>query len=93
MTRHYHITPEQADALALKVSPECKYVSAYELYPETLTAIINAALDEILGEPVAYQTPLRYGSKVTHNKPVKPDDWDDDELTEWFCISLYAPRR
>jgi hypothetical protein len=83
MTKPYHITPEQADALALKVSPECKYVSAYELYPESLTAIINAALDEVLGEPVA---------EITENIL-----WGKD--IRWLVdlpvvgTKLYAPRR
>lgn len=50
--KSYHLTQDEADALALKVRPECKYVNGYELYSESLTAIINAALDQVLGEPV-----------------------------------------
>jgi hypothetical protein len=91
MTKDYHLTQEQADTLIDDLIAS-KTISAKDDALNNVTVIINAALDKVLGEPVAYQTPLRYGSKVTHNKPVKPNNWDDDELTEWFCVSLYAPK-
>ena len=39
-------------------------------------------------EPVAWITPLRYGSQVTFYKPRKPDNWDDGE-EDWYCHPLY----
>jgi hypothetical protein len=39
-------------------------------------------------EPVAWVSPLRYGSQVTFAKPVKPEGWDDED-GEWYCRPLY----
>ena len=52
MTKHYHITREQALEIAKRlsvVSDEGFIDSDY------LEEIINAALDKVLGEPVAYE--------------------------------------
>lgn len=93
MTNPYHVTPEHA----LKLFDEAGGILDIDdkrplaVSATDLANFANAVLDKVLGEPVAYQTPLRYGSKVTHNKPVKPDNWDD-ELIEWFCEPLYAPK-
>lgn len=50
--KSYHLTQEQALEIVNKVRPECKYAGSLELYPQSLTDIINAALDQVLGEPV-----------------------------------------
>lgn len=91
--KSYHLTEMQTLDLSVKVGIQSATVRGLSKIASTeqLQALVNAALDQVLGEPVAYQTPLRYGSRVSHNKPVKPDDWDDDFIT-WYCRPLYAPK-
>lgn len=95
--KSYHLTQEQALEIASDLELAGLDITVWESgyvefeNKEALQSFVNAALDQVLGEPVAYQTPLRYGSRVSHNKPVKPDDWDDDFIT-WYCRPLYAPK-
>jgi len=55
MTKDYHLTQEQAEAIAKDV--ESKSLTPLALVriasPRELQALANAALDKVLGEPVA----------------------------------------
>jgi hypothetical protein len=58
MTKHYHLTQEQALELAKIIEKQTEDLCVYEhglitfYSPDGLKAIINAALDKVLGEPV-----------------------------------------
>lgn len=53
----------------------------------TLSEAVRAL--ELPAEAGAWSSPLRYGSKIGFPKPVKPQDWDDDEQ-DWFCNPYYS---
>jgi hypothetical protein len=55
MTKTYHLTQEQAEAIAEKVGMQYTHSEEGVIRdgnPEQWTDLINAALDEVLGEPV-----------------------------------------
>jgi len=47
-----------------------------------------AIADVKAGGPVAWHSPLRYGSHTTFRKPNPPQGFDDF-YDDWFCTPLY----
>ncbi len=55
---------------------------------ECIDALRSLRAKPVDSKPAAWVSPLRYGSAVTFYKPVKPENWDDDE-DEWYCYPLF----
>jgi hypothetical protein len=83
MIKPYHLTQEQADNLAYELFGDyCGDVLSEK--HGAISELINAVLDEVLGEPVAYRW---YESKWSEYRyTVKPNK-------HRTCTPLYAPRR
>lgn len=82
MTKHYHLTQEQA--LAIWLEAERTIVSG-----SLVQAAINAALDKVLGEPVAWSEAGREHNVIANLvKQTNKNDW-----VKPYTLALYAPRR
>ncbi len=86
MTKPYHLTQDEAEAIAtstIKLAP-CLPISY-----EELATIINAALDEVLGEPILFASPLYDELLERHNGHTLCGG----KKSELHTLALYAPRR
>jgi len=85
MTKDYHITPEQASNL-LDDLHLAGLIASASLDIDDFSIAVNAALDKVLGEPVAYEY---FDEKADyHLTNEEPPEY----VTAINLTSLYAPK-
>ena len=81
MTRDYHLTQEEAMQL-------WEDLPAKPTYQEDITNVINAALDKVLGEPVAWAEAGRENNVIANLvKQTNTNEW-----VKSYSVALYAPK-